>query len=570
MLRYVRVPARALPLLRSVWEAAVATLWTFVLMRYGVFEFVSSYAMFYGIEPQPNQLESLARLASGAGAALLLALFVARGSARATRKNPQRALGWGALVGATSVALLHGVIAVWFPPVDPVEIVLHLPAALVGGLLGAAHGRRTYAAAETGYRTRLAIARARRCEDIVAAIGENLLGDFGKAGPVLLWRVPLDVVTDYERHEGSVEETIRAKTGIAYELCAAWPTVRTAPWPIGLRLTGEIADAFVTLLGGRLHPELVGRLPRDLRRRLPSLRNARVVTLFTGDEPVGLLMIDFPRLARSAARTCLDISPLVAQQLTIFRQEERAERAGVRGERERLADEIHDTIIQGCIAVGNRIEDVRGTDRLNAEDRKELALALKISRDTVEEARLFIRALNTNDFSRELPQLLASEAEDFQDETGIQVQTVTGGEPFPLPPNIGVVLFKAAREGLTNVSKHARATSADVVLTYGSNWISLEVRDYGIGPEGLAHDKLEPEAAESALKKRLTEGGHGLKAIHRLVRNMGGSFSVWGIPGGGTTLSVRFDIKPTSLQRLSYPEVHATSTTGRAPARDLK
>jgi signal transduction histidine kinase len=534
-------------------------------MRYVVFEFVSSYAAFYGNEPRPDQLESLARFASGAGAALLLALFVARGSSRAMRKDPRRALERGALIGTTSVALLHGMIAVWFPPVDPTEIALHLPAALAGGLLGAAHGRRRYAAVETGYRVRLAIARARRCEDIVAAIGENLLGDLGKAGAVLLWHVPPDEETAYGRNEGPVGEPIRSPAGIAYELCAAWPTLRTAPWPIGLRLADETADAFAALPEGRLHPESVGRLPGDVRRWLPPHRSVLVVPLSTGGDPVGLLMVVLPRLARSAERACLDASPLAAQQLTIFRQEERAERAGVRGERERLADEIHDTVIQGCIAVGNRIEDVRGADRLDAEDRKELALALKISRDTVEEARLFIRALSTDDFSRELPQLLAAEAEDFRDETGIRVQTVTGGEPFPLPPNVGVVLFKAAREGLTNVSKHARATSADLVLTYSSGWVSLEVRDYGIGSEGLAHDGPEPEAAEAALKKRLTEGGHGLRAMRRLVRNAGGSFSVGGIPGGGTTLSVRFDIGSASPRKRSYPEAPATST-GRGPA----
>ncbi|MCA1688441.1 MAG: histidine kinase [Actinobacteria bacterium] len=551
--------------LRFVWEAAVATLWTFVLMRYVIFEFVSSYAVFYGNEPRPDQLESLARFASGTGAALLLALFVARGSSRAMRRDPRRALERGVLIGTTSVALLHGMIAIWFPPVDLAEIALHLAAALAGGLLGAWHGRRRYAAVEAGYRARLAIARARRCEDIVAAIGENLFGGHVKERAVLLWRVPPDEGTDYGRNEGPVGNPVRASARVAYELCAAWPTRRTAPWPIGLRLAGETADAFAALPTGRLHLDSVARLPGDVRRRLPPLRSALVVPLSTGGDPVGLLMVFLPRLARSAKHACLDASPLAAQQLTIFRQEERAEKAGVRGERERLADEIHDTVIQGCIAVGNRIEDVRGADRLDAEDRKELALALKISRDTVEEARLFIRALNTDDFSRELPQLLAAEAEDFRDETGIRVETVTGGESFPLPPNVGVVLFKAAREGLTNVGKHARATSADLVLTYGSGRVSLEVRDYGIGPEVLAHDGPEPEAAGSTFKKRLTEGGHGLRAMRRLVRNAGGSFSVRGIPGGGTTLSVRFDIEPGSPRKPSYPEASATST-GRAPA----
>jgi signal transduction histidine kinase len=563
--RYDRVPARLQSFLRSVWEAAVATFWTFVLMRYVVFEYVFSYAAFYGNEPRPDQLEPLARFASGAGAALLLALFVARGSSRAMRKDPRRALERGALIGTVSVALLHSIIAVWFPPVDSAEIALHLPAALVGGLLGAARGRRRYAALETGYQARLAIARARHCEDIVAAIGENILGDLGNAGAVLLWRVPPDEETDYRQNEGAKGEPVKAPVRVAYELCAAWSTSRTKPWPIGLRLAGETADAFAALPGGRLYPESVRRLPGVLQRLLLPLRSALVAPLSTGGDPVGLLMVVLPQQARSAERACLEASPLAAQQLTIFRQEERAERAGVRGERERLADEIHDTVIQGCIAVGNRIEDVRGVDRLDAADRKELALALKISRDTVEEARLFIRALNTDDFSRELPQLLASEVGDFRDETDIRVQMVSRGEPFPLAPNVGVALFKAAREGLTNVGKHARATSADLVLTYGSSQVSLEVRDYGIGPKALAHAGQEPEAAKSALKTRLTEGGHGLRAIRRLVLNAGGSFSVGGIPGGGTSLLVRFDVGPASPPKHSYPETSAIST-GRAPA----
>lgn len=565
VLRNDRVPVSLQFYLRFVWEAVVATLCTLVLMRYIVFEFVFSYAVFYGNEPSQDQIESLARFASGIGAALLLALFVARGSSRATRKDPRRALERGALIGTASVALLHGMIAVWFPPVDPAEIALHLPAALAGGLLGTAHGHRRHAAVETGYRARLTIARARCCEDIVAAIGENFLGGFGKAGTVLLWRVPPEEGCNYGRNEEPAGEPVGTLAGVTYELCAAWSALGAVQWPIGLRLAGETAIAFAALPEGRLHREPVERLSEDLQRWLSPLKNALVVPLSTGGESVGLLMVVLPRPTRSMSRACLDASPLVAQQLTIFRQEERAERAGVRGERERLADEIHDTIIQGCIAVGNHIEDVRGADRLAVEDRKELALALKISRDTVEEARLFIRALSTDDFSRELPQLLAAEAEDFRDETGIRVETVTAGEPFPLPPNVGVVLFKAAREGLANVSKHARTTSADLILTYGSGQVSLEVRDYGIGPVALAHDGSESQVAESALKKRLTEGGHGLRAMRRLVRNAGGSFSVGGISGGGTTLSVRFDIGSASLRQLSHPDAHPIST-GRAPA----
>jgi hypothetical protein len=135
---------------------------------------------------------------------------------------------------------------------------------------------------------------------------------------------------------------------------------------------------------------------------------------------------------------------------------------------------------------------------LEAGDRRDLALALKISRDTVEEARPFIRALNTDDFSRELPRLLAAEAEDFYEETGIRVRTATEGVAFPLPPNVGVVLFKAAREGLANVDKHVGASTVDLVLSYGSGRVSLEVRDDGVGPDGREAVALEHRGSLTA------------------------------------------------------------------------
>jgi signal transduction histidine kinase len=169
----------------------------------------------------------------------------------------------------------------------------------------------------------------------------------------------------------------------------------------------------------------------------------------------------------------------------------------------------------------------------------------------VEEARLFVRALNTDDFSRELPRLLAAEAEDFREETGIRVRTATEGEAFPLPPNVGVVLFKAAREGLANVDKHAVASTVDLVLSYGSGRVSLEVRDDGVGPDGSEAAALEPRG-------NLAAGGHGLRAMRRLVRNAGGSLHLGETSGGGTTLSVRFEISPHA----AVPTVPAAGDPG--------
>ncbi len=504
-------------------------------MRYVVFEFVFSYGVFFGSDPGSDQVEALADLAGGFGASLLLALFVARASARIASEDPRRALQRGALTGVISVALLNGAVALWFPPVDPAEIALHLPAALCGGLVGGAYGRRRYAAAIAAHRARLAIARARRPEEVAAAIGENLTGGMEKAGTVLLWRVPPGWTPDRTRDE--------EQSANLYELLAVWPARKASSWPLGLRLAQETARGLALVPEGAVRTESVTGLPRDLRLLLPHGR-VSVVTLSTGGAPVGLLMIGAKRWAWSSKRACLEAAPLAAQQLTIFRQEILAERSGARVERERLADEIHDTVIQGCIAIGNRIEDVGGIERLDADDRKELGLALKISRDTVEEARLFVRALNTDDFSEELPRLLAAEAEAFADEADVRVRATTEGTPYPLPPDVGMVLFKATREGLANVRRHASASTVDVVLAYGSGRVSLEIHDDGVGLGGAAQGGMTSATTNS--KPHLAVGGHGLKAMRRLARNAGGSLSLEVSPSGGTSLSVRFEVEPAN------------------------
>ena len=543
----VSLPAGVPALLRSLWEAAVATLLTFVLMRYLVFEFVSSYPIFFGEEPRARLVERLSSFSLDAVAALLLLVFVARGSSRSARRYPQRPVLVGSLVALTSVALFHAAIGLWFPPVDPAEVALHLPAALLGGLLGAAHGRRARERADAAYRARVGIARSRRPHDVVAAIGENLPG----SGAVLLWRVPFEPAAE-----------LAEDPGLAYELAAAWPDRQDGRWPLGERLAGEDALAAASLPPGRLSRRPLRALPEPVRGALAPMRAVLMAPLSAAGEPLGLLVVALQRSPRWARHPYVRTLQLAAQQLAIFRKEEIAQWAGVHDERERLADEIHDTIIQGCIAVGNRIEDIADTERLAPEDRENLARALKVSRETVAEARLFIRALNTDDFSRDLPALLSEEAEGFREQTGIRAQTTTTGTPFPLPPKVGMALFKAAREGLANVARHAHASTVHLVLAYdGARRVSLRLSDDGVGPNGIIADGAAP-AAQPNHQTRLASGGHGLRAIRRLVRNAGGALSVEGSPTGGTTLSVRFDL----ARRAEDPDP-SVPTPAERPAR---
>jgi signal transduction histidine kinase len=97
-------------------------------------------------------------------------------------------------------------------------------------------------------------------------------------------------------------------------------------------------------------------------------------------------------------------------------------------------------------------------------------------------------------------------------ETGVDVRLSTEGEPGEVPAGVGLTAYRIVQEALTNVVKHAHASTADVVIRYRPHAVEIEVRDDG-GPKAL------PAAA-------LPSGGHGLVGIHERATVFGGSVTV--------------------------------------------
>ncbi|NOR89086.1 MAG: sensor histidine kinase, partial [Anaerolineales bacterium] len=87
-------------------------------------------------------------------------------------------------------------------------------------------------------------------------------------------------------------------------------------------------------------------------------------------------------------------------------------------------------------------------------------------------------------------------------------------------------LFRITQEGLTNVVKHAGASHAEVVLTYGPDQVTLEIMDYGQG--------FDPEILENP--DRPTWGVLGMQERASLV---GGEFSLKSQIGQGTQIRVQ-------------------------------
>ncbi len=124
-------------------------------------------------------------------------------------------------------------------------------------------------------------------------------------------------------------------------------------------------------------------------------------------------------------------------------------------------------------------------------------------------------------------------AERFGKTSELMIGCEISGSPRSLGEEIQVFLFKAARELLVNITKHAKANDASITLEYGKTAVSLKVRDNG---RGMNPDLIDTRGEEWS--------GFGLFSIKERLRNFGGEMSIQSSSGEGTEVSLTIpDIK---------------------------
>lgn len=189
-------------------------------------------------------------------------------------------------------------------------------------------------------------------------------------------------------------------------------------------------------------------------------------------------------------------------------------------DRERIAKELHDGAIQALFAVGMGLQ---GTAMLA----RDAELAGRIS-GAVDELDRVIRDLRNYVFGlrpgiladRQLDQALRRLAEEFTQRTGVlAVAEIDPAAAAELSGSAGDVI-QLAREALSNVSRHAAATTCRVSLRREQAGVVLEVDDDGRG--------FDPE--------RVAGTGHGLGNLRERAAALGGRAEISSVPGQGTTV----------------------------------
>jgi signal transduction histidine kinase len=185
-------------------------------------------------------------------------------------------------------------------------------------------------------------------------------------------------------------------------------------------------------------------------------------------------------------------------------------------ERTRIAQELHDSLLQGFVGVSMQV--AVAVEQLPADSpvKPQLNRVVKTIERVVEEGRNTVqglRAAKTNEAAN-----LEEQFSAFWKELGAGGQTdfriIVEGAPKPLYPAIADEIYHICREALINAFRHSQAGKIEVEIEYAARELRVVVRDDGLGiaPTVIARGR-EKHWGLSGMKERAENIGAELKFL---------------------------------------------------------
>lgn len=202
------------------------------------------------------------------------------------------------------------------------------------------------------------------------------------------------------------------------------------------------------------------------------------------------------------------------------RLHQRVQLVAVYEDRDRLARDLHDTVIQRLFGVGLNLQSMAG--RAPEEMVEGLTGAVAEIDRVIERIRSTIYELGMNGQNRGTRDRVVSRLRELRSVVGFDVQFSFDG-PIDTAISDGVAehLLAAIGESVTNVGRHAHATRAMVTIRVAEGLCTLTVRDNGVGI-----DESRPHG-----------GGLGLTNLQRRAEKLDGTFRLENAEGGGALVT---------------------------------
>ncbi len=224
----------------------------------------------------------------------------------------------------------------------------------------------------------------------------------------------------------------------------------------------------------------------------------------------------------------------LTRQLNIRFQERLAERT-------RIAQELHDTLLQGFVSASMQLDVAEDQLPDNSPAKPALRRVLQLMSRVTEEGRNALRGLRTTDSdSRDLELAFSRMRQELSIDEKISYRVIAHNVRRPLRPAIRDEVYRIAREAIVNAFLHAQANTVEVEVEY-AGYLRIMVRDDGRG--------IDPHVLDAG-----RQGHWGLPGMRERSEGIGASLKLRSRIGAGTEVE------------LTVPSAIAFESQARGPA----
>lgn len=257
-----------------------------------------------------------------------------------------------------------------------------------------------------------------------------------------------------------------------------------------------------------------------------AMRLALVVPVTADEAAPGFLVIAWDRATLSIEREEVEaIGQMLSDRLSVAtllaRQHAESERVAILEDRDRIAQDLHDHVIQRIFAAGMRVQSVLPLVAEPAVASKLDAVMTDLD-ETVKDVRRTIFDLHQGGAALALGRTLEQLALEASDALGLTPSVAVAGDYWTLDDALVGDVLAVVREALSNAARHANAGAVRVAFDVGDD-VRLAITDDGVG----LPDEVERRSGLAHLVARAERWG-GTCTVRRRTR--GGTAVEWRVP----------------------------------------
>ena len=197
-------------------------------------------------------------------------------------------------------------------------------------------------------------------------------------------------------------------------------------------------------------------------------------------------------------------------------------------DRERIARELHDTLLQSAQGLILIVQSLAGRLKQADSMRQDVAAALDRADDLLSEARDRVSDLRTVGLDADMEEAIARFGTELFKDEAISLSITSAGSPRAITLWVADDVYRICREALMNAFLHADATAIEVQIDYDPAEFRLRLTDDGRG-------------IEAVIRETGPKPGHfGLQGMRARALRHGGKLTISG--GGGTGTEVALSI----------------------------